>query len=70
MNALPMEVVHASSVDSFKNKLAKCCDAQEFVFNYRAGFKAGKHRIKLFLKSFIKIIIHLDIEAHVQACVQ
>ena len=40
-NALPMEVVHASSVNSFKNKLDKYCDAQEFVFNYRADFKAG-----------------------------
>mgnify|MGYP003460458289 FL=1 len=40
-NALSMEVVHASSVNSFKNKLDKYCDAQEFVFNYRADFKAG-----------------------------
>ena len=52
MNALPMEVVHASSVDNFKNKLAKCCDAQEFVFNYRTGFKAGTAPAKVVFEVF------------------
>ena len=55
-NTLPMEVVHASSVNSFKS------DAQEFDFNYRADFKASNRTGQ---SVFYLFIIGLDIEAQV-----
>ena len=40
-NCLSSDVVHATSVNSFKNKLDSYWSAQEIVFNYRADFSAG-----------------------------
>ena len=40
-NSLTSDVVHATSVNSFKNKLDSHWGTQEIVFNYRADFNAG-----------------------------